>query len=664
MMNPISKKLKALRSFGIKRLWYYGTYTLKVKSGFFQKRSIPKNSKNNKKTVAFSPLPNGRKDEILPFLLTDSKSILESAGEIITVGYRPYSGNIIRSLDLVPPHKDLFWTRIPPRENLDIKDIWEPARFCWVTALCRAYVLTGDRIYPEFFYRQVQTFIESNPPYYGENWVSAQEAAIRMISVTFAAGILQPSLPDKNSTFPDLPAFITLHATRIMQTRSYAKAQNNNHRLSEAAGLMTAACVLPKSPDASKWFSIGWKDFQNALNSQILPDGAYIQYSVNYHRLMLQLVLWVDSLLKTQKIAWPANLIRKIRRSVLWLAKHTDEFSGQACNTGHNDGSLLFALGGNYNDFRPTLQTAAIVFLGKPLFPPGPWDEMRIWLGCYNRAGVDPDSQFESTFYSQNVQRISAGNQWGILHTAGFKDRPAHADQLHVSLWKGGKCMALDAGTYRYTAAPPWDNRLKSAFVHNCLTIDCQEPMIDAGKFLWLDWDQARILDQTEFRKIAEHSGYKRLGLKHSRILEKTRQDWLAVDKVLPIRVPNSPRAPNTLFHGNLSEKKHLFRLHWLLPEQKFEVLKENNHWCFLSKDVKIIFSANTIQLNLIIIRAGQQIFPTDSSAENSDPFRDICGWYSPTYGIHIPALSLILTAETAAPFVICSRWKFLPPGL
>ena len=86
------------------------------------------------------------------------------------------------------------------------------------------------------------------------------------------------------------------HAARIPPTLVYARAQNNNHLLSEAAGLYTAGLALPDHPQAAHWRELGWKWLNHAFQRQIAADGTYTQHSTNYHRLMLQAALWVHAL--------------------------------------------------------------------------------------------------------------------------------------------------------------------------------------------------------------------------------------------------------------------------------------------------------------------------------------------------------------------------------
>ena len=130
---------------------------------------------------------------------------------------------------------------------------------------------------------------------------------------------------------------------------------------------------------------------------------------------------------------------------------------------------------------------------------------------------------------------------WAYLRLANFTSRPGHADQLHLDLWWRGYNLAQDAGTYLYNAPPPWDNALSRTKVHNTLTVDGLDQMTLAGRFLWLDWAQATLIEQAggngvdHPRLTARHDGYRRLGVTHQRSVACLPEGgWLVEDSLLP----------------------------------------------------------------------------------------------------------------------------------
>ena len=114
---------------------------------------------------------------------------------------------------------------------------------------------------------------------------------------------------------------IAAHAERITATLDYARAQNNNHLVSEAAGLYTAAALLPEHPQAEKWRKLGWEWLNHALQTQISPDGTYIQHSTNYLRLVLQLALFVRQIAVQQGDDFPDETCTRLAAATRWLGR-------------------------------------------------------------------------------------------------------------------------------------------------------------------------------------------------------------------------------------------------------------------------------------------------------------------------------------------------------
>ena len=100
---------------------------------------------------------------------------------------------------------------------------------------------------------------------------------------------------------------------------------------------------------------------------------------------------------------------------------------------------------------------------------------------------------------------------------------------------------------------------MKLASLHNGLVIDDIEPMTDAGKFLWLDWRSARILEAGTATVMAEHFAYRSMGATAKRRLSRADTGWLVEDSV-----------------RSDSNAVRTARINWLLPEAPVEFLIEN----------------------------------------------------------------------------------------
>jgi hypothetical protein len=653
--------IKAASQLGISQVALFGIYQLGLRIGYY-KRITPSHQRTSSvvdpqkswlvRTDLF-PLPDSQNLQ----KIVDMNSLLSEADEILSGKIRLFGGQPI-PLELTTKVPMVHWTDI--RDDLeDLKPIWEPARFGWAVTLARAYHLTQKETYAQDFWHKTLEFHQANPLNAGPHWSSAQEVAIRLIALVFAIQVFAHSNYFTPERLGFLSQFVSDHAARIPSTLIYARAQNNNHLVSEAAGLYTAAAALPSHPQSTKWRDLGWKWLNHAYQHQITNDGTYIQHSTNYHRLMLQIALWVALV---QQNAFPQDplpqaTIQKLASATHWLLYLLDPVSGQVPNLGPNDGAYILPLSTcAFNDYRPVASSAARRFLVESPLAPGSWDEMSAWYGLdFTPTATEKIPLLNSPKHSAPSTLIN-GDSWAYLRSVRFTSRPGHADQLHLDLWWRGLNIAQDPGTYRYTAPYPWDNALAHSAVHNTLMVDDQEQMSRAGRFLYLDWAQApnptyeHASDDSWHRLVTHHNGYRYLGMTHQRSLTAyVNQDWVITDEVT----------------GQNDRKTHRVRIHWLLPDWKFETQPSAQG---VEVKIRILSPYGWISLQIQAIEKGS---PTSKESftwglvragmllDGAGQVHPTWGWASPTYGEKIPALSFIVTVISKLPIILTSSWTF-----
>lgn len=623
--------IQAGRELGLKGVWLYALYQAGLRSGYYRLRTphrpFPPERAPSLHLEAI-PLPSAERLQRL--LAGKADEITAEADEIVRGRLRLFGGEW-GELQLAPPVKPVHWSRRHAPSG-DVKLLWEPARFGWVFALGRAYLLTDDERYPQAFWQRWEEFQDANPVNRGPNWESGQEVALRLIALGWAARLFADSAQTTAGRKARLTASLIDHARRIPPTLIYARAQNNNHLVSEAAGLYAAGILLTGLPEAQRWKSLGRRWLNRALQSQIEEDGEYAQHSTNYQRMVLQLALFAEALARRTGEFLPSATMERLGAATLWLLAHFDPNSGRAANLGHNDGSNPLPLAAaEFTDYRPVLQAASLAFLGRPVLKPGGWDEYPAWLDL-------PETTALMTNRYPIPWRIERLNEWAILRARRYSTRPAHADQLHVDLWFKGHNILMDAGTYSYNAPPPWENGLVSAGVHNSLTLDGEEPMRRAGRFLWLEWDQAEP-DPAETvpgqRLTAWREGYARLGWRHRRRLEWLAPGrWQVTDELQALR-------PITGAHQAV--------LHWLLPDGEW--LLEGQTLVLTLPETQLSVAIEWTPEGVIgtwlrLVRGGEVVFgPPDKC--------DKLGWYSFTYMSRVPALSFQVGFEFSQPVTI-----------
>lgn len=668
-MTSLSSVLQAARELGPRPLLQYTSYIFRLRSGWLR-RKTPGYSWADRplsswlvRGVPSDPLGyfayrQSRSIHLTfparPGQIADPPAAIAEAEEIACGRLRLFGGppvdlgfppdwSAFACHDSANPARislDQHWTAYP-LEALpdDVKLLWEPARFGWVFRLARAYQTAHAERYAATFWAFVESWRSANQPNMGPHWASAQEVALRLMALAFGLEAFGPGLSVGQTSA--LAEMIAVHAERIPPTLDYARAQNNNHLLAEAAGLLTAGILFPEFRAAGRWRRLGEQAFLDGLARQVFSDGGYIQHSTNYHRLALQLGLWVARLFDIAGETLPALGREALARLTQGLLTLTDPATGGVPNFGPNDGALFLPLSAcRYEDFRPTAQAASLQLLGCRAYPPGPWDELGAWLGLLPVGSAGRPNQRQVSSLPQAGLSILDGRKGrGVFRCAAFHSRPGHSDQLHLDLWRGGRAIARDPGTYRYAGEGAWDNGLSGATVHNTLVLDGADPMRRAGRFLWLNWAQGRILGRWSSGSALEavaaaHDGYRRKGVTHRRMVVRAGEDvWLVVDDV----------------EGGGA---HRATLGWLLPD---------GLWSLRGTELRLDLEAGRVAVTILgdnidvgLYRAGDLI--------DGKPLRDaseVWGWTSPTYALREPGLRLAAQVEGLLPLRLVTCFAF-----
>ena len=589
------------------------------------------------------------KPRLQEILCAEAQQSIQVTAEQILAGNLPYFDRLRYACGFPPRwyensatgerlSPDRLWTtmRFASPDYGDLKYILEPSRFLFAYALARAYTLTGDERFPTAFWTAVEDWANNAPPMSGPLWICGQESSLRILAWSFAlfAFLNSPATTPQRTSL--LTSMIAAHAWRSEQTLGYARSQRSNHLISEAVGLWSAGTLFPELRYSSRWREIGASLLREAALDQTTSDGLHLQYSFNYQRMVTQLLLWVLRLAQIHNVELPAEVHQRTSAALSFLYTIVDPVSGHAPNFGANDGTLLFPLSScDFGDFRPLLQLGSAV-LNHPGLPSGPWDESTVWFGAnVSPVPIASDRPTTTPPASSGFHRLGSTETWGLVHASRYERRPFQADQLHLDLWHRGINLACDPGTYLYNGEPPWDNALSRSAVHNTVSIDGQDQMRRAGRFLWVDWSSAsgRAFASTDKaisdRFEGEHDGYQRLGVIHHRTVKfLDGGGWVVIDDVR-------------------GTGEHEVRLHWLLPDLPMKnVCNDPFAATFVSQDFSTswnVFSSTPAESTLI--RAGKCL-PELSGLGDIRTF----GWVSPTYGELQPAVSILHRVKSKLP--------------
>ena len=690
-MGKLGTLLQIGRTFGVRDGMLRLGYELQRSGGMMSRRmrSAAGWDRWELQRIAPNVLPDDllriRRDGGHPFFFQDSRSlapklktVLSSTGSDgensvyaeannILQGTLPYFGRLSFACGF-PPNwfrnpvtgqrvsPDRSWTgmRFASPGYGDLKFILEPSRFLLVYPLARAYALSGDERFPEAFWSAIEDWARHNPPMSGPLWICGQESSLRILAFSFALHAFLHSPATTPQRVAQLFSMVAAHAWRTGQTVGYARSQRSNHLFSEAVGLWTAGSLFPELKDAGKWQNHGARLLSEAVRDQITPEGAFLQHSFNYQRMVLHQLLWTLRLAEILHIKLDPEIRARTEACLEFIHNFVDGESGQAPNYGSNDGSQILPLAAcAFADYRPLVQLGACVLRRPSSINPGPWDEPAVWL-CGESPLMAERAPARPVSPVTGYHRIGAEKSWAMVRAGSYKRRPFQADQLHVDLWWHGLNLARDAGTYLYNGEPPWNNGLAGTAAHNTVMVDRRDQMRRASRFLWLDWAQAsgrsfstssskngaekvgreesgaHLLDCFE----GEHNGYQRVGVKHRRMVRCVEEDaWVIVDDFIA-----SDRRGAT---------EHELRLHWLVPDLPYELVSRS--------PLSVVFAGepDRARWNVFsssvgtaaIIRAGKKLI--EDPPVDDEP---LLGWESPTYGELRAAVSIAYRVRAPLP--------------
>lgn len=420
----------------------------------------------------------------------------------------------------------------------DIKAIWEASRLDWVVNFAQQ-ARAGSSTTIERLNRWLADWSERNPPYRGHNWKCAQEASIRVMHLAVAALILDETANPQRALIDLLVA----HLRRIAPTMSYAIAQDNNHGTSEAAALFIGGSWLERlgRSEGPRWHRKGRHWLENRAQRLIQPDGSFSQYSVSYHRLMLDTLSLVEVWRRHLDLqAFSDDYRIRASAATAWLLAMVDPVTGDAPNCGANDGANLLPLtDADYRDFRPAVQVAATLFENRSAYAgAGSWQAQLSWLGL--QGGREEVSTPASGMFDNGGHAVlRSGDARAILRYPRFRFRPSHADALHVDLWVAGKNLLRDGGSFSYSADQEWQDYFAGARGHNTVQFDDREQMLRLSRFLWGRWLQTRTLTPIKetagaVSVAASYQDYR--GAVHERTLELERGSLTVRDRLSGFR--------------------------------------------------------------------------------------------------------------------------------
>lgn len=380
----------------------------------------------------------------------------------------------------------------------DIKFVWEPSRFSHLYTIIRYDKHSGKDCSKQVF-GQIESWISANKINQGPNFKCSQEISLRLLNWTFALYYYRNSESLTDQLFHKIQHYIYWQVEHVYNNINFSRiAVRNNHAITETLLLYLAGTLYPQLPGAKKWKDHGKRWFEEEIAYQVYEDGTYLQFSMNYHRVVVQLLTWALQLAELNGEKFSDIVYERAKSSLNFLIQNMDIKTGWLPNYGNNDGALFFKLNdAHYRDYRPQLEA-----LSRALQIDWHYKKFEdvFWYGLTgtNLAKAIEVKNGLSSFDNGGYHLYRQDDALTFLRCGNHKDRPAQADNLHLDIWYKHKNLLHDAGTYKYNANKDDLRYFMGTRSHNTVMLDAYDQMEKGARFIWYHWTQCENIKKVE----------------------------------------------------------------------------------------------------------------------------------------------------------------------
>lgn len=391
------------------------------------------------------------------------------------------------------------WTKVNDfDENAgDIKFVWEPSRFCWLYQIVRNDYHNDDD-HAEFVIGRILDWIEKNPLNCGPNYKCSQETSLRVLNWLFALNFYKNSEALTEERWNRIVISIFWQVDHVYKNINFSRiAVRNNHAITETLTLYLVGLLFPSFPHANKWKKDGKRWFEQEIEYQFEPDGTYIQQSMNYQRVVTQLLTLGIALAEKNGERFSNVVYQRAYANLNFLYQCQDLKTGMLPNYGANDGALFFQLSDNdYCDYRPQLDALHQMLTGQKLY--NDFFEDIQWygieLGKEHLFAPIQRKQGMITFNNGGYYIVRYQDNMVFIRCGSFKGKMT-TDQMHIDVWHNGENVLMDGGSYMYNT----DDKARIYFAgtesHNAVMLGNEGQMKKGPRFMW--FYPSRILEAT-----------------------------------------------------------------------------------------------------------------------------------------------------------------------
>lgn len=490
------------------------------------------------------------------------------------------------------------WTEIPDYDAAagDIKFVWEKSRFSFLGDLMRYDYHFGKDCAADVL-GEITSWINANPINCGPNYKCSQEISLRTLNWIFALYYYQSSPVLTETLFAKILHVIYWQMKHVWANIRFSRISvRNNHALTETLTLYLVGMLFPEFPESQRWKIHGKKWFEEEIAYQVYEDGTFLQFSMNYHRVVVQLLTWALRLAEVNGETLAPVVKQRAEGSLHFLFACMNAADGRLPNYGANDGALFFRLSStDFRDFRPQLEALAQV-LGTSLEGAEGFGEDAKWYGLAGNFRKIPVKRGLLSFPKGGYYLIRETETLTFLRCGNHRDRPGQADNLHLDIWHRGENILPDGGSYKYNTDPETLRYFMGTASHNTVQLGGADQMRKGRRFIWYYWTQLaetpvlrEEADRFVFTGAIRAFQHVKKGIVHRRTVTKKKGEtvWEVEDEMMnaPPEVPL-----HQLWHLNSGNRLEI------LPQN--QSLKSEETTCAISDYYGVLRKAVLIRIS------------------------------------------------------------------
>ncbi len=380
------------------------------------------------------------------------------------------------------------------KKGVDVKIPWEFSRNHHLVTLAQAYHLTRNSKYLKKYLSDIHSWIDSNPIFYGVNWVCPMEVAIRACNFLVAYSIFKNSAEINSKIEEKILFSLAEHGWFIRHNLEKTfDGLTSNHYLADLMGLVFLGSFFDHTDYGKKWLKFAKQELIKEMDTQVYSDGSDYEASTAYHKLVLEFFFYATfvlvlnskntgSFLTKAKQILGFEFLNKLHK-MFKVLKTVTKPNGEISQFGDNDSGTVFHFNQDVNlDSSFLLTLGSLFFKDKNLISTDFFNYSVKWLfpvGNTSKLKLKPAANFSKSISKAGWHRlqnkkaicmISAG-PIGQTKNSGH----SHNDKLSFELFIKNENIIVDPGSYVYTPQKKWRNKFRSTLSHNTIRINRQE---------------------------------------------------------------------------------------------------------------------------------------------------------------------------------------------